>query len=109
VSWVYLLASYKPAATMKPAKRQALEAFRRSWAAFQTGTSRMKLNDAARGIRDHLDPSLYADLDRFLAGPRAQLAHKFLIERLETPDAPTLRTSPDPLSNIRFKPGTVLE
>ena len=109
VAWVYLLSNYKPSGAAKPAKRQAIEAFRRSWSAFQKGTSRMRLNDATRGIRNQLDPNLYDELDRFLAGPRAQLVHKFLVERLITPDVVTLRESGEPLSKIRFRPGTVLE
>jgi hypothetical protein len=109
VAWVYLLANYKPSKTAKPAKRQVFEAFRRSWSAFQKGTPRMKLNDAARGVKDQLDADLYDELDRFLAGPRAQLAHRFLVERLRAPDAAALRASPEPLTLIRFKPGTVLE
>jgi hypothetical protein len=107
VAWVYLLANYKPSGTAKQVRRQALEGFRSSWAAFQTGTSRMKLNDAARGIKNHLDPDLYEELDWFLSGSRAQLAHRFLVEHLSTPDAVELRAADDPLSQVGFKPGTV--
>ena len=109
VAWVYLLKGFKPSQTTKPIRRQALEAFRRSWSAFQTGTPRMKLNDAKRGIREELDPELYAELDQFLAGPRARLAHRFLVERLTAPDAAELRASEEPISKIRFRSGTVRE
>jgi hypothetical protein len=109
IASVYLLANYDPSDMPKPAKRQLTHAFRRSWSAFQQGTARMKLNDAARGIKHELNADLYENLDRFLAGPRAQLAHRFLVERLGPPDAATLRASDEPLSLIRFKPGTVLE
>jgi hypothetical protein len=109
VALVYLLANHKPSQTQRPAKRQLINSFRQSWAAFQTGTARMKLNDSVRGIKDHLDPDLYEEVDQFLAGPRAQLVHRFLIERLETPDAAQLRTATEPLTHIRFRRGTVLE
>jgi hypothetical protein len=109
VAFVYLLANHKPSGITTSAKRQALNEFRRSWAAYQTGTARMKLNDAARGIKSHLDPELYEELDQFLAGPRAQLAHRFLVERLRAPDAAILRAASEPMNQIRFKPGTVLE
>jgi hypothetical protein len=109
VAWVYLLANFEPAKSAKPVRRQVVEAFDRSWSAFQEGTGRMKLNDAKRGIKDQLAPDLYGELDRFLAGPRAQLVHRFLVERLKAPDATTLRASASPLALIRFRPGTVLE
>jgi hypothetical protein len=57
----------------------------------------MKLNDAKVGIKPHIDPDLYTELDTFLTGPRAQLAHRFLIERV----------LPSPEGG-RFVPGTAL-
>jgi hypothetical protein len=109
IASVYLLANHEPSDLPRPAKRQLTDAFRASWSAYQKGTARMKLNDAVRGIKDDLNADLYEKLDRFLAGPRAQLAHRFLVERLAPPDVATLRASEEPLSLIRFKPGTVLE
>ena len=110
VSWLYLLTDIaKRGPTAGKARRQWLKAFHRSWEAFQQGAPRWKLNDAVRGIKDQLDPELYADLDRFLAGPRAQLAHRYLIERLRPPDG-SLPTRDAVLEGgLRFRPGTVLE
>jgi hypothetical protein len=51
------------------------------WRAFQTGTSGMKLNDAQKGIKHHVVPELYDELDRFIRGPRNQPAHRY-IERV---------------------------
>jgi hypothetical protein len=89
VSWLYLLDTARRGRTRRDgqgAKRQWMELFAISWKAFQQGTSRMKLNDAQRGIRHLLEPELYDELDRFFAGPRAQLAHRFLVERIEVTD-----------------------
>jgi hypothetical protein len=108
VSWLYLLTDIvQHGGSSGDARRQWLKAFQRSWSAFQRGAPREKLNDAKRGIKDQLDPELYADLDSFLAGPRAQLAHRYLVERLRPPDG-SLPT-PDLLATLRFQPGTVLE
>jgi hypothetical protein len=63
-------------------RRQVLNGFRRSWQAFQRGSSGMKLNDAKVGIKPHLDATLYDEVDAFIRGPRNQLAHRFLIERV---------------------------
>jgi hypothetical protein len=42
----------------------------------------MKLNDRKVGIKDHISEDLYDELDGFLKGPRNQLAHNFLLERI---------------------------
>jgi len=42
----------------------------------------MKLNDTKVGIKPHITAELYAELDAFIKGPRNQLAHRFLIERI---------------------------
>jgi hypothetical protein len=83
VPYLYLVANTTPHRRSKAApKRQVRNAFERQWSAFQKGTARMKLNDAKLGIRPHIAADLYEDLDAFLVGPRAQLAHRFLIERI---------------------------
>jgi len=110
VGWLYLLTDIaKNGVGTGTARRQWLRAFHRSWKAFQQGTSRSKLKDAKRGIKDHLDPALYNDLDRFLAGPRAQLAHRYLIERLQQPDGALPTADAIAVEALRFRPGTVLE
>jgi hypothetical protein len=109
VSWLYLLTDVvRNGSSTGSARRQWVKAFHRSWAAFQRGAPRWKLNDAKKGIKAQLEPELYADLDEFLAGPRAQLAHRFLIERLRPPQdgvPPGASIS----EVVRFKEGTVLE
>jgi hypothetical protein len=83
ISLLYVVAnSNLQQSSTASAQRQLLRGARRGWQTFQKGTSGMKLNDAKVGVRKHLDPDLYAELDAFVTGPRNQLAHRFLIERL---------------------------
>jgi hypothetical protein len=98
VSFLYLVVNTDPdRKSNASARRQAESAIDRLRRAFQTGTAPMKLNDAKVGIKPHLPRDLYDELDSFLAGPRAQLPHRFLIERIvSTP------------SGGRFVPGTAL-
>jgi hypothetical protein len=63
-------------------QRQWRDATTATWRAFQQGTAGMKLNDASRGIKQYLDPDLHAEVEQFITGPRNQLAHRFLIERV---------------------------
>jgi hypothetical protein len=108
VNWLYLLTDVlRNGTTTGSTQRQWGKAFARSFFAFQRQAPTWKLNDAKQGIKNELDPDLYADLDRFLSGPRAQLAHRFLVERLRTPDGALL--TKENASGVRFRPGTVLE
>jgi hypothetical protein len=110
ISYLYLLADYaKSGGSGGGARRQWIKGFHRSWHAFQQGSARMKLNDQVRGIKDQLDPQLYEELDHFLAVPRAQLAHRFLLERLRTPVDIRTVWREEALAGMKFTPGTVLE
>jgi hypothetical protein len=98
VAMLYLFANHDPEKESNAsAQRHLKSTFETGWNAFQKGTAGMKLNDAKRGIKDHLDGELYERLDKFITGPRAQLAHRFLIERITATDA-----------GARFIPGTAL-
>jgi hypothetical protein len=68
------------------AQRQWRNATTAAWRAFQHGTAGMKLNDASSGIRSYLSPAVYAEVEAFITGPRNQLAHRFLIERVPSVD-----------------------
>jgi hypothetical protein len=84
ISLVYTVANVEPGRSSNASpSRQWRNATARMWKAFQQGTAGMKLNDAKVGIKDHLAPELYQELDAFITGPRNQLAHRFLIERLQ--------------------------
>lgn len=66
------------------------------------------MSDAVHGIKDELDPGLYEEVLRFLRGPRAQLAHRLLVERLHPPHGGLPK--PDAaVEGLRFRPGTVFE
>lgn len=83
ISLLYLVANHDPHRRSNASpQRQVFQGGRKSWRAFQSGTAGMKLNDTKVGIKSHIDPKLYADLDAFISGPRNQLAHRFLIERV---------------------------
>jgi hypothetical protein len=98
VSMLYLFASHEPGKQSNASpQRQLKSTFEKGWNAFQKGTAGMKLNDAKRGVKDHIDGELYERLDKFITGPRAQLAHRFLIERITQTD-----------DGARFIPGTAL-
>jgi hypothetical protein len=87
ISLVYAVANVEPGRHSNASpRRQWRNATARTWRAFQQGTAGMKLNDAKVGIKDHLAPELYRELDAFITGPRNQLAHRFLIERVPTVD-----------------------
>lgn len=106
VSWLYLLTNaLRSGPTTGSFRRQWRKGFERSWHAFQHGTARAKLNDKTHGIEGYLDPGLYNELDRFLSGPRAQLVHRFLVERLRALPA----TEADPARRVKFREGTVHE
>lgn len=83
VSFLYLIANTDPlkASNASP-ERQLRSTWDRLWSSFQKGTAGMKLNDAKVGVKPHIDGDLYDELDAFVKGPRAQLAHRFLIERI---------------------------
>ena len=97
ISMVYAVANVDPSRQSNASvARKWREANSRSWRAFQQGTAGMKLNDAKVGIRRHLDPRLYTELDAFISGPRNQLAHRFLVERIADVDRgglPALRAA----------------
>lgn len=98
VAWLYLVANTESTTGRSgSSRRQLRRTLERSWRAFQHGTAPMKLNDVQRGVRNHLEPELGDELDAFLKGPRAQLAHRFLVERLRVIDE----------REARFRPGTV--
>lgn len=83
VSFVYAVVNTDPAKESNASmKRQLKEAVDRMWRAFQQGSAGMKLNDRKIGIKDHISSELYDDLDGFIKGPRNQLAHNFLVERI---------------------------
>lgn len=87
IGMVYAVANVDPQRKSNASlKRQWREATARSWKAFQQGTAGMKLNDARVGLQQHLDPQLYTELDAFVSGPRNQLAHRFLVERIVAVD-----------------------
>ncbi len=87
ISLVYAVAKVDPARRSNASpERQWRNVTVSMWRAFQQGSAGMKLNDTTRGIKSHIDPGLYAEVDAFIRGPRAQLAHRFLIERLPTVD-----------------------
>jgi hypothetical protein len=87
ISLVYAVAHMDPGRRSNASpQRQWRNAASAAWRAFQQGSAGMKLNDTSRGIRSHLDPDLYAEVDAFIRGPRNQLAHRFLIERLPAVD-----------------------
>jgi len=83
INLLYLVANHDPHRRSNSSpQRQFFQGARRTWRAFQSGSAGMKLNDTKAGIKSHIDPKLYADLDAFIRGPRNQLAHRFLIERV---------------------------
>lgn len=83
INLLYLVANHDPRRRSNAApQRQVFQGARKSWQAFQSGSAGMKLNDTKSGIKLHIDPTLYADLDAFVRGPRNQLAHRFLVERV---------------------------
>ena len=43
----------------------------------------MKLNDAERGVKNHIPDELHEELHAFIKVRRNQLAHRFLIEHIE--------------------------
>jgi hypothetical protein len=88
VAMLYFMGGHDPHRKSNASmERQARNAFSTGWSAFQKGTAGMKLNDAKRGVKRHVDPDVYERLDNFIKGPRAQLAHRFLIERIVPSDA----------------------
>jgi hypothetical protein len=92
VSFLYLVANTDAERRSNAStERQWRDAYWRMWRAFQRGTSGMKLNDAKRGIKAHISPELYEELDKFITGPRAQLAHRYLFERVVTIDRGDIR------------------
>jgi hypothetical protein len=96
IAGLYLLANHDPTRRSNAStQRQVRTAFDRSWSAFQKGSAGMKLNDTKVGLKPHLDPDLYRRLDRFITGPRAELAHRFLVERMALRD-----------EGESFRPGT---
>lgn len=101
VSWLYAVANTDPDHKSGASQqRQVRDATSRLWTAFQRGSAGMRLKDQQTGLKPHLPPALFAELDRFIKGPRNELAHRFLIERIEGDPQ-------DPLG--RFKPATDLE
>jgi hypothetical protein len=83
VSFLYTVVNTNPGKRSNAtAQRQWRNAYQRLWRSFQQGSSGMRLNDAQRGIKAHLSADLYDDLDKFISGPRNQLAHRYLIERV---------------------------
>lgn len=83
VSGLYAVVTVDPSKTSNAgAKRQLKNAIDRMWRAYQQGTAGMKLNDRKVGIKGHISDDLYEELDAFLKGPRNQLAHNFLLERI---------------------------
>jgi len=83
INLLYLVANHDPHRRSNASpQRQVFQGARKSWQAFQSGSTGMKLNDTKSGIKPHTDPKLYADLDAFIRGPRNQLAHRFLVERV---------------------------
>jgi hypothetical protein len=83
ISLVYAVGRVDPARRSNASpQRQWRNATTAMWRAFQQGTAGMKLNDASRGIKPYLDTHLYTEVDAFIKGPRNQLAHRFLIERV---------------------------
>jgi hypothetical protein len=88
VKYLYLVVRIDPERRSNASpQRQWRNAFAGSWRAFQTGSAGMKLNDAAADLRSHLEPDFFEELDAFIKGPRVQLSHRFLIERLPDVDA----------------------
>jgi hypothetical protein len=87
ISLVYAVAHVNPTQRSNASpQRQWRNAASAAWRAFQQGSAGMKLNDTTRGIRSHFDPDSYAEVDAFIRGPRNQLAHRYLIERLPAVD-----------------------
>ncbi len=83
VAFLYLVANTDPLKSSNAsAKRQWSASMDRTWRAFQKGTAGMKLHDTKVGIKAHLDGDLYDELDAFITGPRNQLAHRYLLERV---------------------------
>ena len=83
VSSLYVVVNVEPLKSSNAStKRQLKNAIDRMWRGFQQGSSGMKLNDRKVGIKPHISADLYNELDAFLTGPRNQLAHNFLLERI---------------------------
>lgn len=83
VSGLYAVVEVDPSKTSNAgAERQLKNAIDRMWRSYQQGTAGMKLNDRKVGIKGHISDDLYEELDAFLKGPRNQLAHNFLLERI---------------------------
>lgn len=100
IAWLYVVVNTEASKVSSASlQRQWRDAARRLWNGFQKASAGMRLNDAKRGLKPHLDDALYAELDRFIKGPRNQLAHRFLIERLLPTDD----------GAARFRSGTAAE
>lgn len=82
VSFLYLVGNYDPSASSGSTQRQLRKGLARLWESLNKGTAPMKLNDAKKGVGDHLDEQTRAALGKFLEGPRNRLAHQFLIQAM---------------------------
>lgn len=83
VSGLYVVVNVDPSQGSDAGmKRRVKNSIDRMWRGFQQGSAGMKLNDRKVGIKDHISEDLYDELDGFLKGPRNQLAHNFLLERI---------------------------
>lgn len=100
IGWLYVIVNTDPHRTSNASiQRQWKAAFERLWGSFQAGSSGMRLNDAVTGLKNHLAPELYTDLQAFISTRRNQLAHRFLIERITRSDD----------GGARFASGSALE
>ncbi len=100
IGWLHVVVNTDPYRTSNAsAQRQWRAAYKRLWGSFQRGSAGMRLNDAVTGLKNHLAPELYEDLHAFISTRRNQLAHRFLIERIN-------RTED---GGARFSSGSVLE
>ena len=83
VSGLYVVVNVDPSKSSGAGmKRRVKNSIDRMWCGFQQGSAGMKLNDRKVGIKGHITEDLYNELDAFLKGPRNQLAHNFLLERI---------------------------
>jgi predicted nucleic acid-binding Zn-ribbon protein len=74
VSWLYAVANTDPDRESRASQqRQIRDATNRLLTAFQRGSAGMRLKDQETGLKAHIPPELFAELDRFIKGPRNQL------------------------------------
>jgi hypothetical protein len=107
VSFLYLVGNYDASTSTGSTQRQLRKALTRLWESLNKGTAPMKLNDAKKGVGDHLDEQTRAALGRFLEGPRNRLAHQFLVQAMPAlGDGGVVAMAPHVIELIEFTQDT---